>query len=782
LRVAKNFILILILACGMFLSHAQETPSCRFTITGKVFDRHDKEALMFAEIFIKELQKGSISDSAGNYDITNVCAGNYTLVCMHIGCDPVEKKISVTKDLRVNFILEHHVEELLDIEIKAKRIEEEITQQKIGLTEIERDRQSGKTLGDALKEISGVTTFNTGNTIAKPVIHGLYGNRILTINNGIRQEDQQWGNEHAPNIDPFSVDKISVIKGAAAVQYGSDALGGVILLEQEEAVEKTEGAIYAIGNSNGRGGALSGNLKGYIDAKNEWSYKLHGTVKRSGDLQSPHYNLSNTGAAEQSAMAQMQYKTWKHGIKLFYSFYHANIGILRASHIGNTTDLNNALQSAQPYFVENFTYDISSPRQDISHHIYKAEYFLRMKKGGKLTVQYAGQFNSRKEFDIRRGGRTDIAALDLSLQTHTADIFFQNTTKRNLHQKFGITGVFQNNYNVPGTGFRPILPDYNMVSSGIFFLERYKKNRWEVEAGARYDFRFIDTKRFSRTNELQNEQFIFHNAAVSLGAIFSISENFSFRSNVGSAFRPPNVYELLSDGVHQSAAVIEEGDITLKSEQSIKWINTFSASVLKNKLQIEVSPYYNFIKNYIFLQPEAEPRLTIRGAFPVFVYKQTDAGIAGLDFDLKYDIIKFVRFAHRISFLYGRDLSSKNHLIYMPPIQFSDELTFQSGKLQRIKNVFLSFIYSHVFRQYWYPEGVDFIPPPKGYHLLNIHAGIVIPFKSQSVSVIFQADNVLNAAYRDYLNRFRYYADNMGRNFSIKIKYHFSFNPKNKKQ
>lgn len=757
----------------VFPLSAQQASACTFTISGKVYDRHDKAPLMYAEIFIKELQKGSISDSAGNYVIVDICAGHYTLVCMHVGCEPVEKKITVTKDIRVNFVLEHHVEELLDIEIKAKRTEEEIAQQRTTLSETTIDRQSGKMLGDMLKEISGVTTLNTGNTISKPIIHGLYGNRVLIVNNGVRQEDQQWGNEHAPNIDPLAYEKISVVKGAAAVQYGSDALGGVILLEQVEPAERLEGNVYLMGNHNGKGGGLSGSLKGLLGAKNEWSYKIHGTWKRSGDVHAPRYNLSNTGIAEQSTMTQWQYKNWRQGITLLYSYYHAQLGILRASHIGNTTDLNYALQSGRPFYVSDFTYQIESPKQDITHHVWKAEYVQRRKKGGKITLQYAGQFNSRKEFDIRRGGRSNIPVLDLQLQTHAFDLLHQQITTHNMHIKAGFNGFFQNNYNVPGTGFRPILPDYNLLSTGAFFIGRYKTKAWDIEGGTRYDFRYVTTPLFHNTNQSQHDYFAFHNLAFSLGAIFHFSKIVNFRSHIGNAFRPPNVYELLSDGVHQSAAVIEVGDKQLKSEQSIKWINTLSTSLIKNKLILEASPYCNYIKNYIYLQPLAETRLTIRGAFPVFAYRQTDAGIVGIDIDGVYQPVGFIQLAHRSSFLYGRDFRARNHLIYMPPVQFDNELTFRSGRLGRVENMFISLLYNHVLRQYWYPVGIDFAPPPNGYYLLHIHAGIVIPITSHSLSVIFQCDNVLNVAYRDYLNRFRYYADNMGRNFSLKIKYHF---------
>jgi len=759
---------------------AQEKQTCSYTISGKVFDEHDKEPLLYAEIYIKDLNKGAISDSVGKYKIENVCEGNYVLVCMHIGCDPVEKKISVPKNLKVNFVLEHHTEELSNIEVNAKRLEEELSQQKNTITENDRDKNSGKNLGDVLKEISGITTLNTGNTIAKPVIHGLYGNRILTMNNGVRQEDQQWANEHAPNIDPFAIDKISVVKGSAAVQYGSDALGGVILLEQEEPNAKIEGNIYAIGNSNGKGGVLSANLRGFADKKNQWNYKVNGTIKRSGDLNAPNYNLSNTGVAEKNIFTYLQYKTWKRGLTLHYSLFNTNIGILRATHIGNTTDLANALESSEPYYIKDFTYNIESPRQSIMHQILKAEYFQRLKKGGKITFQYAAQLNARKEFDMRRGGRSNIPALDLNLQTHTADFTFQNTTPRKLNNKVGVSALYQKNYNVPGTGFRPILPNYDAYSAGAFILERYKKNKWEFEAGARYDFKFINAQINSRNNESSNETFSFHNVAVSLGSIYSINENVTLRSNIGSAFRPPNIYELLSDGVHQSAASIEEGNINLKSEQSLKWITTLSVTTFQKKIQIEVSPYVNAIKNYILLQPEQQARLTIRGAFPVFAYKQTNAVISGSDFDLKYNIIKQIAFTQRTSFLYGRDLSTKDDLIFMPPVQFNNSITFQSGTIKNVENIYLTLNYVSVLMQYWYPQGIDFTAPPKGYGLFNIYTGIDLPFKTQRLSLIFQVDNVFNVVFRDYLNRFRYYADNMGRNFSLKIKYHFSHNPKNK--
>ena len=217
------------LSCSSFAQGTQA--GCDLTLSGSVIDEHDKDGLSFAEIYLPELSRGTVADEKGHFRIDGLCSGRLLVRAMHLGCEPVERMLNLTKHEVVQFKLEHHAHELKEFEVARNRPDENVGQARNILDKADMEKNGGRNMAEMLGRLPGVNVLSTGPTIGKPVIHGLSGNRILTLNQGIRQEDQQWGTEHAPNLDPFSSDRITVVKGAASVQYGSDAIGGVIVTE-----------------------------------------------------------------------------------------------------------------------------------------------------------------------------------------------------------------------------------------------------------------------------------------------------------------------------------------------------------------------------------------------------------------------------------------------------------------------------------------------------------------------------------------------------------------------
>jgi len=175
-----------------------------------------------------------------------------------------------------------------------------LTQTQSVLSGADLDKTRGKSLGEALKSVNGVTGLQSGASIVKPVINGLHSNRILIMNNGVRQEGQQWGSEHAPEIDPFLATQITVIKGASGVRYGSDAMGGVVLLEPPPLRAKPGmgGEVNLVGYSNSHQGVASGFLEGSPAAVPGLGWRLQGTAKKAGATETPRYFLNNTGFEE----------------------------------------------------------------------------------------------------------------------------------------------------------------------------------------------------------------------------------------------------------------------------------------------------------------------------------------------------------------------------------------------------------------------------------------------------------------------------------------------------
>ncbi len=814
----------LILVISIFLTikntFAQEKieEKCTFSLEGTLHDAHH-QPLTNANVFLKNVDKNTnkftTTDTQGKYKITELCAGNYTLVCEYVGFQTLETTIFIDQNTQTQQITlaDDEASHLLDLTIIGEKISlTETSTQAFGqLSGVQLQRQKGKSLGEMLKEITGVNTLQTGNTISKPVIHGLHSNRVLILNNGIRQEGQQWGAEHAPEIDAMLATRLTVIKGANAVRYGVDAMGGVILVEppllpkndnnQGKTNGKTDisGQINALAMSNGRGGVISGHLEQKFH-KN-WAGRLQSTYKRMGDVESPNYMLTNTAMKELNFSGNIGFKKENFEAEAFFSSFQTDLGIMRNAHSGNLTDLANAIDKQTPQIVLPFGYFIDNPRQNVQHNLLKLNFLYKNENLGNFSLQYGFQDNKRREYDRRVQVSSDVPTLDLDLQTHTLDAFWEKFLGKKWQSSAGINLSSQYNTYNARTGIRPLVPQYQNQGFGAFFIQKYIERTWELELGVRYDYRFLDVKKFNLQNVLQNPQFTFQNTSLNVGFLYHLPKNSHFRINVSSAWRPPNVAELFSEGLHHGSGVIEEGNATLSTEKAYKMIASFQRIFTKeNKFALQADIYGQYIDNYIFAKP-SEIRATIRGFFPVFNYTQTPTFFYGLDLSYQYEFLKNVQIQGKASFIHAQNLGNVGgkNLIFIPANRTDVLLQYEIPSLRRWKNIIFQGGFLWVFRQNQSPKTVsvrelsegtsnidlkteifDFSPPPPAYFLLQADVSAVYPLKKNKEHndkkyfiIGIRGENLANVAYRDYMNRFRYYADEIGRNITLRLQFNF---------
>ncbi|HMC96463.1 MAG TPA: TonB-dependent receptor, partial [Flavobacteriales bacterium] len=536
-----SFTLLAGMALATSFVRAQD---CPLRLSGSVIDDHDRGALGFAEVFVVGLEKGAVADEQGRFVIAGLCPGTYRLHASHLGCAPIEQEVVMKADMVIELRLEHHSEELREMEVVTARPDENVGRARAEIDKTTMEQSAGRSLAEMLTTLPGVTMLSSGPTINKPVIHGLSGNRILTLNQGIRQEDQQWGTEHAPNLDPFSSDQVTVVKGAASVQYGSDALGGVVITEPVELPRDAgiRGEVRGVGLLNGRGGGGNAMLQGGVKGLRGIGWRVQGSGRYLGDSRAPDYVLSNTGMNEQGVSAAVGYRDQRYTASVYASWFARELGILRASHIGNLTDLNNAIATGEPWYVGDFTYDIAPPRQTVDHRLLKAEAGLSLSERDRIVVTYGYQSDSRQEYDTRRGGRSGIPAIDLLLVTHTGDAVFKHWLGPRIHGKFGISGVLQQNSNIPGTGIRPLIPNYEKQSAGVFAIEHFPfSEKVELEAGARLEGTRLNVAKYTLEDVLITPEHDFTNHAFSVGANWSVRDSLRLRFNVATAYRPPHV-------------------------------------------------------------------------------------------------------------------------------------------------------------------------------------------------------------------------------------------------
>ncbi|HET8809907.1 MAG TPA: TonB-dependent receptor [Flavobacteriaceae bacterium] len=777
--------------------------NCQSTLSGKTIDFHNNSPLIGATVIVVGPEKATLTDLNGNFTIKGLCDGTYRLQISHPECLTKTLSVKIDGETFVEIHLEHHIDQLEKVVVKGNAFENALkSADEKRLSSKEIARYSAGSLGDALKKISGVSSLNTGSTISKPVIQGLSGSRILIMNHGTRMQAQEWGAEHAPNVDINSAGSISVIKGAAALQYGGDAVGGIIKIEPERVprIDSLYGKTLFSAARNGRGASLTSSLtKSY---KNGWFAVLQGTLKRFGDFETPEYVLSNTGFSEKDASFRFGFDKYTHGLEAYYSYFHSELGILSASHLGGIEDLFRALESEKPLIIRDFTYKIDAPKQEVSHHLAKLKYFKRFKNWGKLTLQYDFQQNHRLEFDRRRDSEDNVRpAIDLTLKTHSFSADFELNKINGFEGKIGIVGRYQDNYSNPETGVKRLIPDYWQLDFGGYAIASYDFNeKISAEAGFRYDFSHIDAYKYYATSlwEKRNYDEIFpefevkeygtqllthpkldfHAFSATAGINYAFDEDWKLLFNYSLASRIPNPSELFSEGLHHSASRIEIGDLRFGKETANKF--SFSLHKQSEVFSFSLSPYINLIDDFMLLEPIGA-RKTIRGSFYVWEYRQTNARLFGMDFDASVKLAEQLRSEHSFSIVKGKDVSQKKALIHIPPANTLNRLIYSTEKMGNLRIALES---KYVFEQNEFPnnnfeiflpvsqatETVDISTPPEAYHLLNFYAGIdLTKTKNYRLRLGLDITNLFNKKYRAYLNRQRYYADNLGRNFALRL-------------
>lgn len=760
-----------------------QSTQCQFSLKGKIVDSHNGEPLFFTRIYLKEINRTTLSDSLGEFQFSTICAGKITLIVKNLNNEEVIKKeIIIDSNQFIYLQFESHLEQLEEVRIEGHHINKQEIEslQKTEISGLTLEKTRGLSLGESLKTITGVTSIQTGPTISKPMIHGMYGNRILLLNNGVKLEAQNWGSDHAPEIDPFIASKLSVIKGASSIRYGMEAIAGVVLVEPKEMpIEKcVRGELILVGASNGKAGTASSYLEGAFDKKlSRLSWRVQGTIKEAGNFKTPTYYLSNTAMNESNYSGAIFYNKKKFDLDVYYSSFNSKVGIYSGSSVGNLKDLLFLFNSPEPIVPSYFSYEINRGYQTINHNLLKIKGCYHFQNVGNLIYTYSRQTNRREEFG--QGLSYNQAIVDqnipdayFQLITDASELIYEHKNWGAISGSIGLDFSTQGNV-FRGLEFRALIPNYRNYGGGVFILEKWQKNKVTIELGVRYDYKwmrsYIQNYTKSTTYSVDNS---WDNTSVTLGNAYRFKKEFKLNSSFGIGWRPPSPIELYALGIHQSAASFEIGDTTLKSEKSYNFQSYLNYS--NQKLSFEFGGYFNSISNYIYLKPLLTPVVTISGTYPAFNYTQATIFYSGLDVSLNYDLSKNIEFTSKSSIVYAYNRDIQDFLINTPSNRFNNGITFKKEKFKKMKNMFVEFSTMGVTQQRNVPLNSDYVAPPKGYFLMNIDLGTSFLIKKQLVSINFSVTNLANTVYRDYLNRFRYYSNELGRNFTLRIKVPFS--------
>jgi iron complex outermembrane receptor protein len=813
---------------GLFLVLATTLTYGQNSLTGTIKNKETQEVLPGTLIFFPDLKSGVISDAEGKYTVNKLPKIKTIIEVKLLGFKTIIKTIDLSTTQQLDFEMEESVIEADEIVVTGTSHSTELKRNPIAIISVDSKflgESSANNIIEAISKVPGVSALNTGPNISKPYIRGLGYNRILTLFDGVRQDGQQWGDEHGIEIDQFLIDRIEVVKGPASLTYGSDALAGVVNLIPAHTTP--EGLIKGSFTSNYQDNnkqianslSLNGNSNGFL-----WgiraSKKMASTYKNKydGNVFGTKYNESDLNVYLGIN------KSWGYS-RLNFSLYDNLQEVPDGSRDSSSRKFVKQITEADTFrpIVSNSelnNYSIGAIHQHIQHkRLYSDNHFIVGKS--HIDLKLGVQQSKRTEFSHPQ--HATLPGLDLQLNTLNYDLKYHFPERKELEATIGLNGMFQQNKNRNATEF--VIPDHSLIDVGPFIFVKKSFTKIDIAGGLRYDIRsFKNSALYTQTNsntgfEMQvpqnssdstiKKQFdpyshTFSGVSGSLGASFVLNKNLTIKLNVARGYRAPNISEISAKGVHPGTGFQQLGDANLKPEFSLQE----DAGLFLNSEHISagIELFNNIISNYIY----NEKLVSLKGgdsiytesaiSYQVFKFRQTKAQLYGgeFNFDIHPHPLDWLHFENSASFIYAVNLGgngvvitdSTKYLPYIPPFHTNSELRADVKK----KISCLTNIYAKIGLQYFATQdkfysayGTETKTP--GYTLLNAGIGFDVANKKgvSLCSISVSANNLTDVAYQSNMSRLKYFDNypnnptgrsgiyNMGRNFSFKLVIPLSF-------
>ena len=757
-------------------------------VSGKITDAATGMPLSGATIYIADLKIGTTTDKGGFYSFSALPSGTFLAEISFMGFGGLAKNIVINGATTYDFTLTTSVLEHANVTVtgvsKATLLKETPTPVTV-VSKTFLNRSAGTNLIDALSKTPGVSQLTTGPAISKPFIRGLGYNRLITINDGVRQEGQQWGDEHGIEIDEYSAQKVEILRGPASLMYGSDALAGVVNILSN--VPVSEGVIKAnlVGALNANNNQLGGyaNVTGNVNGIN---WNVYQSVKKAGDYENAYDGrVLNSRFREANIGGYVGInKSWGYS-HLLVSNFNQKLGLVEGERDANGRFI---LYGGTPleYTPGNDVLDAKNmliPYQHVRH--LKLALDNNFKLGsGRLSAIIGYQQSQRQEF-----GNAEMPSepeLWFDLKTINYNIAYHIKERNNLKTAFGISGMQQSNRN---KGEEVIIPEYDLFDvGGYLFLQKKFSPKFTGSGGVRIDNRNLNSKAFNEGADQKFEAFkkSFTNVSGSVGLSYGLSQKITLKANAARGFRAPAIPELAANGQHEGTNRYEIGNPNLKSETSIQFDG--GAEISTSHLTVVVNAFYNNINNFIFygkLQNAAGQDSLIDNT-TAFKFNQHNARLSGIEFtfDLHPHPLDWLHFENTFSFVNGRfseAIDGSKNLPLIAPARLLSELRGEFPKqLHPFDNLYVKAEMELVANQNKAFTGFDTETSTTGYSLFNVGFGTDLVLKERKVcQLIVSLNNIGDVSFQSHLSRLKYTAENvvtgrtgvfnMGRNFVAKI-------------
>ena len=784
----KKSIIFLLLIC-LCISVKADVLTGKSSLSGVVTDEIDGSTLVGVSIYFPELKTGTTTDEDGKYSIQHLPTKKLVVQVSYLGHQTIIKTISLTKTNILDFVMKESnamIDEVVVTGVTGNSLLKNSPSPVSVVSPTELLAQSSTNIIDAIAKQPGISQITTGSGISKPVIRGLGYNRVVVVDDNIRQEGQQWGDEHGVEIDPQTVHSVEILKGPASLRYGSDAMAGVIIFH--EAPSPSAGEIKASLSSEYQTNNglfdyslnLAGNNKGIV-----WGLRYSDKMAHAYKNKYDGY-VYNSGFRERGANGLIGLnKNWGYS-HLKLSYYQLTPGIVEGERDEETGEFikpinDNGKEGEAIATHSDFkSYSHQMPYQQVKH--YKAVLDNSFIVGdGNLSALIGYQQNRRQEFEDVINPST--CGLDFKLHTVNYDVHYLFPEMDDWKISAGVNGMYQRSEN-KGNEF--LIPSYNLFDYGVFATAARSFGKFSVSGGLRWDNRHQHGNRLDDEGEVRFESFTrnFNGFTGSAGLVYNATDNLNVRLNLSRGFRAPNISELASNGIHEGTIRYEKGNAQLKPENS--WQLDAGVDYSSSIISAQLSLFANFIDNYIFSHKltDANGETVITEGQPTYQFIAGNSRIMGGEVSIDIHPIEKLHYQNTFSYVNAIQLHQPEQTKYLPftpaPRWLSDIKydIIRDGKV--FNNTFVSIGLDCNLRQNHYYKENDTETATPSYTLLNFSAGTDIKSKGKKLlSVYFMANNITDKAYQSHLSRLKYAAVNnttgrqgvynMGRNFSLKI-------------
>jgi iron complex outermembrane recepter protein len=796
------------------------------TLSGSVTDAKTSLPLANASVYISDLRLGVVADSTGNYVFRNLPSGNFLVQVHSVGYKTALMNVSINGSTTENFQLTENIVEESEVVVTGVTKATQLKRNPVPIVAIDHDylvTNLNTNAIDAISKIPGVRAVTTGPNVSKPFIRGLGFNRILTLYDGLRQEGQQWGDEHGIEVDQYSVERAEVIKGPASLSYGSDALAGVVnLIPTQPAPEgKTLGDVIAEYQTNNKyigGSAMIGSTHNGFEWLGRFSHKQAVDYKNKVDGR-----VFGTAFNETDANATLGvHRKWgfsRLNLVLFDDLQEIPDGSRDSLTYKFTRQITEA-DSVRPIVSDQDlnSYKIEVLHQRVQHYrIFSSNNFI-FGNSGSLLVNFGFQRSVRREFSHPEVPYQNVAGLFLQLNTFTYDVKYALRNMNGWDATLGVNGMYQRNVVTKGTEF--VIPSYRQFDIGPFITVKKTFDKLDVAGGVRYDIRRFNNDALytvpdpvsgfdtpvpagtpGADNPFSDYSHTFAGASGSFGATYNFTPKIAIKANVARGFRAPNIAEISANGVHPGTNFYQIGNPNFKPE--FNWQEDVGFLFASKSAEIQVNLFNNFINNFIYdqklLTASGQDSVSVPGTPQTFKFVASRANLYGGELSIDIHPVKDLHFENSLSVVYSLNKGagsekavsdSEKYLPFTPPLHGISELRLD-WKTGAIREAFVKVQLEYYATQNRVYTAFGTETPTPGYALLN--AGVGGGISNKRGKTIFKlyimGNNLLNNTYWDHLNRLKYFYAfpgdprehgiyNMGSNVTLKLDVPLDFSSK----